>query len=92
MLGGLLAAASADLELAASLAERNERRREALSVLAGRILGRGAEAQGRKDLVDLLFVLTSFPVYESLSAGRGGEDTQRLIQAAAVDALARARH
>src|SRR5581483_3337999 len=65
--GGIYAAAAADAEFQAALAARNERRRQALAVLVGRIMGDGAD---HADTVDMLFVLTSQPVFAQLSPGR----------------------
>lgn len=67
-LTGLYAAAGADPELAQSLTARNARRRELLAVLVARYGDRAPEAQ--RDVVDLLFALTGFPMYQSLR----GED------------------
>jgi AcrR family transcriptional regulator len=89
--GALFAAASADPELEASLGERNERRRRAIAVLVDRMIEASkVSASARADLVDLLFVLTSFAVFAQLSAGRSLESTCRLIRAACADAVARA--
>jgi AcrR family transcriptional regulator len=85
----LLAAAANDPELDASLAERNERRRRAIAVLVDRMAGASQGATARRDLVDVLFVLSSFPVYAELSAGRLREEACQLIQSAAADAIAR---
>ncbi|KQV56237.1 MULTISPECIES: TetR/AcrR family transcriptional regulator [unclassified Caulobacter] len=63
-LTGLYAAAGADPELAQSLAARNARRRELLAVLVKRHGGRDPAAQ--RDVVDLLFALTGFPMFQSL--------------------------
>ena len=48
----------------------------------GRIAGEIASAQARKDAVDLLFVLTSYPTFASLRAGRSQDEVCRLLQAA----------
>ncbi|MDB5495265.1 MAG: transcriptional regulator [Phenylobacterium sp.] len=66
-LAGLYAAAAADPELAESLAARNARRREALAVLVRRFGGPIGDAQ--RDVVDLLFALTSFAMFQALRAG-----------------------
>jgi AcrR family transcriptional regulator len=85
-------ASSGDTEFEASLKARNERRREAISVLAARMVERGEiAADAVTDLTDLLFVLTSFPVFSELTArGRTKVGACALIQAAAGDALLRA--
>lgn len=64
---GLFATAAGDPELAESLAERNERRRLALAVLVRRQGGR--DEQPQRDIVDLLFALTSFAVFHMLRSG-----------------------
>jgi hypothetical protein len=43
------------------------------------------ETTVQRDVVDLLFVLTSFAVYDQLAAGRTREETCRLIQATTAD-------
>src|SRR5262249_23103746 len=91
-LGVLYAAAANDLELDASMRERNERRRHLLTVLARRIAkGRYLRTKKLGDLVDVLFALTSFPFFSQLTAeGRSAEAAGRLIQELAMDALRRA--
>lgn len=64
---GFHAAAMTDPEFAESLAARNARRRQALSVLAARQGGRDEAAQ--RDVVDLLLALTSFTMFQMLAAG-----------------------
>lgn len=57
-----------DDELAASLEERDEWRRQGLSVLVGRLRPNdGGGGAGNVDLVDTLFALTSFEMFKSLS-------------------------
>lgn len=70
-LAGLYATAALDVELAESLAQRNERRRMALAVLVRR---RGGDEAGQGDVVDLLFALTSFPMFQMLSTGERDPD------------------
>lgn len=69
---GFHAAATADPEFAESLAARNARRGQALSVLAARHGGRDAAAQ--RDVVDVLLALTSFATFQSLAAGGRSPD------------------
>ncbi|HEU4664140.1 MAG TPA: TetR/AcrR family transcriptional regulator [Dokdonella sp.] len=77
-----------DDELAASLAERSERRRHALASLVRRLAPRRDESGA--DLVDALFALTSFEFHAMLCVrGRGAKAVEALVQrlvAAAVDA------
>ena len=83
---GIYAAAAADAEFEEALAARNERRRQALGVLVGRIAGAGDHS----DAVDMLFMLTSQPAFAQLARpGRSPQAVCALIQAAAEDALRR---
>jgi hypothetical protein len=47
-----------------------------------------APPPARKDAVDLIFALTSYPTFASLSAGRSRDEVSRLVQAACRAALA----
>ncbi len=70
-IGRLHAAGAADAELEAAVRARNERRRSALSVLVGRLVAQGqVRTAGAGDLTDVLFVLTSFAVFNELAAGK----------------------
>ena len=86
-------AALADPEFAESVRERNERRRHVLAALVGRLAEGGKVADGaERDLVDAVFVLTSWPVYESLALrGRTPREVNALLQAMVDDRLRRAR-
>lgn len=74
-------ACAADAELKQAMEERAERRRKALGALLQRILP-AEDAARRQGRVDLLFALTTLPVYQSLSAGRSEAETCDLIKAA----------
>jgi AcrR family transcriptional regulator len=63
-LGGIFAAAAMDVDLGRALAARNERRRALLRVLVDR--WGNIEAQAKGDVVDLLFMLTSFATFTAL--------------------------
>lgn len=91
-LASLSGAASGDAEFAEGLAARNERRRGGFSILVGRLVRQGdVHARKAKDLVDLLFVLTSLPVFAQLATGkRSNAAACKLILAAAEDAVRRA--
>lgn len=68
---GVVAAAMADAELAEAIRARNERRRQLLDVIVGRMVKRGGVPCSRvPGLVDTLFALTSFAFYAELSASR----------------------
>jgi AcrR family transcriptional regulator len=67
----LHAAAQIDPEFADAVSKRIERRRAALRVLVNRMSAHEPMGDAAKsDLVDLLFALTSFEVFEALRAGR----------------------
>ena len=77
-------ATASDPELKQAMAERAERRRKAIGVLLQRLRPASEqEAARRQGSIDLLFTLMSLPVYQSLSAGRGGKEVCDLIKAAA---------
>jgi AcrR family transcriptional regulator len=87
----LHAAGASDPEFDASLRERNERRRSLLSALVGRMLaGASPSRDAVRDLVDVLFALTSYPFFLQLTAGRRSADAAcRLIQELALQAVRR---
>jgi AcrR family transcriptional regulator len=71
------AVAKLDDEIAQSLKQRSERRRQLLTVLIGRI----ASGQNQTDLVDVLFALTSFEMFDALSVRRRSDTAvEALIQ------------
>src|SRR5262249_61307939 len=73
-----------DADFEESIRARNERRRHALGVLVDRLAQRSDVAPERmKDVTDLLFALTSFPVFAGLLIGRETHAACALIQAAA---------
>src|SRR5258708_39603979 len=80
------AVAKLDDEIAQSLRQRSEPRRQLLTVLTGRI----ALDQDQTDLVDLLFALTSFEMFDALSVRRRSDSAiEALIQELVDDALKR---
>jgi AcrR family transcriptional regulator len=80
------AVAKLDDEIAHSLKQRTERRRHALTVLVGRM----ASGQNQDELVDVLFALTSFEMFDALSVrGRSDKEVQALIQQLVEDSLQR---
>lgn len=89
-LGELHAATSLDAEFGRALAERNERRRKLFAVLVERSAGEASTSRQR-DVVDLLFVLTSQPTYASLRKGRSKRAVCDLIREACDAALERLR-
>jgi AcrR family transcriptional regulator len=80
------AVAKLDDEIAQSLRQRSERRRQILTVLIGRI----ASDHDQTDLVDLLFALTSFEMFDALSVRRRSDSAiEALIQELVDDTLKR---
>ena len=86
-IGRLSEAAASDPEFAQAIGERVERRRKSLSVLLERAIPRGVSAKNRRDAVDLIFALTSYPVFAMLSDGRTPEMVCTIIKASARAAL-----
>jgi AcrR family transcriptional regulator len=86
--GRLHDAMATDPDFAEAVRERNERRRKGLTVLIDRIASQDAPPQARKDAVDLIFALTSYPTFASLSAGRSRDEVCRLVQGACHAAIA----
>jgi AcrR family transcriptional regulator len=88
----LHAAGAGDPDLEESVRERNERRRHLLSALVHRMApGRHLDAKTSRDLVDVLFALTSLHFFAQLAAdNRSTKATCRLIQSLCEDALRRA--
>ena len=89
-IGRLSEAAAADPEFAQAIAERVERRRKSLAVLLGRAIPKGGSAKDRRDAVDLLFALTSYPVFAMLSEGRSPAAVGTILKASARAVLDRA--
>jgi AcrR family transcriptional regulator len=80
------AVAKLDDEIAQSLKQRSERRRQVLTALIGRI----ASGQEQTDLVDVLFALTSFEMFDALSVRRRSDTAvEALIQELVDDSLKR---
>jgi AcrR family transcriptional regulator len=80
----------ADPDIAESVGERNERRRQALAVLVGRLIGPdSAREESGVELIDLLFALTSWETYTQLARpGRTPAAVERIMQES-VDAVLR---
>jgi len=85
-------AAGSDPEFTESLASRHERRRMTMATVVDRMVKQGAvRTRAAGDLADMLFVLTSLPVYSQLVAkGRSKASAVKLIKAAIDDAVRRA--
>jgi hypothetical protein len=77
--------AKLDDDIAQSLKQRSERRRQLLTALIGRIA-----AEDQTDLVDVLFALTSFEMFDALSVRRRSDTAiEALIQELVADSLKR---
>ena len=85
------AASASDAEFAESLRARNERRRQLLSVLIGRMAdGKDIPAKVTSDLIDTLFALTSLSFYSELAVrGRTADAVCQLIQSLVMDVARR---
>ena len=88
----LHAATATDTEFEESLHGRNERRRQLLSVIVGRMNHGGIRrTEVVAELIDVLFALTSVSFFWELTAsGRNADAACCLIQALAADAVQRA--
>lgn len=79
-----------DDEVATSLKQRTERRRRALTVLVKRLTADVEKANA--DLVDILFALTGFEMFEALAVrNRSAKSVEVLIQALVQEAVGRFR-
>ncbi|GGF09556.1 TetR family transcriptional regulator [Aliidongia dinghuensis] len=74
-----------DAEFAQAVADRQERRRRLMDGVVARLPSAGA----RQDTVDLLFALTSYPVFQMLRPGRSTAEVAALVKSACRAALAR---
>ena len=84
----LQAAGAIDSEFEEGVRARNERRRDLLAVIVGRIVGiERAKNRHARDLVDILFALTSFSFFREIRAHRTGEGASAMIERLAFDAL-----
>jgi len=91
-IGRLHEAMATDPEFAEALLERNERRRKLVRMLVGRVAAKTASRRAREDAVDMIFALTSYPMFAMLNRGRPTSEVCRLAQTAcraAVSPLSR---
>jgi AcrR family transcriptional regulator len=91
-IGRLHEAMATDPEFAEALLERNERRRKLARMLVGRLVAKTASRRAREDAVDMIFALTSYPMFAMLNQGRSTGEVRQLVQTAcraAVDPLSR---
>jgi AcrR family transcriptional regulator len=90
MLPKFRAVIQADEQIAASLDQRAERRRQALAALVARLPQ--VRPRDRGDLVDVLFALTAFEMYEALCVRRrSARAVQALLQSLVEQTLERYR-
>ncbi|MDB6082781.1 MAG: transcriptional regulatory protein [Gammaproteobacteria bacterium] len=85
--GRLHEAMALDAEFAVALAARNERRRRDVAALVERLPEAAMDAARRRDSIDLIFSLMSYPMFRLLSQGRAPAETCALIKAATENAL-----
>ena len=91
-IGRLHEAMATDPEFAEALLERNERRRKLVRMLVGRVAAKTASRRAREDAVDMIFALTSYPMFAMLNRGRPTSEVCHLAQTAcraAVSPLSR---
>ena len=91
-IGRLHEAMATDPEFADALLERNERRRKLARMLVGRLAAKTVSRRAREDAVDMIFALTSYPMFAMLNRGRPTNEVRHLLQTAcraAVDPLLR---
>jgi AcrR family transcriptional regulator len=86
-IGRLQQEMSADPELARALIERNERRRKTLEFLVARAARPNASSGARQDAVDMIFALTSYPMFAMLRSNRATDEACMLIKSACSRAL-----
>jgi AcrR family transcriptional regulator len=84
-LGRLQDAGAVDPEFGHAVMQRNERRRLAVRSIVQRV-GPALPASAQNDAIDLIFTLTSYAVFRSLSATRSLPDVYALLKRACRDA------
>lgn len=90
-LGRLFDATGLDPEFGEALLARNELRRGVLKRLVDRMSLSGASPAAKRDAVDLMFALTSYPFYRQLAATKSDKAIRRIVKGACADAVERAR-
>jgi len=90
-IGRLHEAMATDPEFAEALLERNERRRKLVGALVGRVAAKTAAKTAsrrvRADAVDMIFALTSYPMFAMLNRERPASEIRHLVQTACRAAL-----
>lgn len=82
-----LSAAIVDADIAKQLQARIERRRGGLTVIVGRLVGPNADQKRANDLVDILFALTSYEMFELLSTRDREVPEVEALVVKAIDAV-----
>jgi AcrR family transcriptional regulator len=80
-----------DQELAQALTARNERRRSRIEELIARMAAEATPAAAKRDVIDLIYVLTSCATFRMLSSARSAADVCALLTNAAKAAVANIR-
>lgn len=87
-LGRLHEAAAIDAEFGDALSARNERRRSVIRALVGH-LDSQASHRRKQEAADLIFVLTSSGMYQSLSRTQSNAAVRRILKATCASTLDR---
>ena len=88
-IGRLHDAMATDPEFAQAVVERNERRRQAVTVLVERMASKTSSPRARQDAVDMIFALTSYPMFAMLGPDRSAAEVRDLVRSACRSALER---
>lgn len=78
-----------DQEFAQALAARNERRRPRIQELIARMAAENTPATAKRDVVDLIYVLTSCATFRMLSGARSAAEICALLTSATKAAVAK---
>lgn len=78
-----------DQEFAQALVARNERRRPLIGELIARIAAKNTPTSAKRDVVDLIYVLTSCATFRMLSGARSVAETCSLLTSATKAAVAK---
>jgi AcrR family transcriptional regulator len=82
-----LSAAIVDADIAKGLKARTERRRRGITTIVGRIVGPNADPVRANDVIDTLFALTSYEMFELLSTRERDVPEIEALVVRAVDAV-----
>jgi len=79
-IGRLHDAMATDAEFAIALTERNERRRKLLQALMKRLLPADVPARRRRDAIDFVHAMTSYPMFRLLGSNRSVGAVAELVK------------